>query len=140
MMVNNETGVVQPVSEVTSIAHAAGALFHTDAAQAGGKIAIDVLELDVDYLSLSAHKCYGPMGVGALYCAAGAPTPGPLIYGGGQQNAVRPGTEPVALIAGFGAAAKAAMAALGEDASRGGSLIGVERKSVVEGKGGSGRV
>lgn len=125
MMVNNETGVVQPVSEAASIAHAAGALFHTDAAQAGGKIAIDVLELNVDYLSLSAHKCYGPMGVGALYCAAGAPTPAPLIYGGGQQNAVRPGTEPVALIAGFGAAAKAAMAALSEDAIRGALLIGV---------------
>lgn len=125
MMVNNETGVVQPVSEAASIAHAAGALFHTDAAQAAGKIAIDVLELDVDYLSLSAHKCYGPMGVGALYCAAGVPTPGPLIYGGGQQNAVRPGTEPVALTAGFGAAAKVAMSALGEDASRGRSLIGM---------------
>ncbi|WP_323493999.1 cysteine desulfurase family protein [Sphingomonas sp. 10B4] len=124
MMVNNETGVVQPVSEVASITHAAGALFHTDAAQAGGKVAIDVLELDVDYLSLSAHKCYGPMGVGALYCAAGAPTPEPLIYGGGQQNAVRPGTEPVALIAGFGAAAKMAMVALCEDASRGRTLIG----------------
>lgn len=124
MMVNNETGVVQPVSQAASIAHAAGALFHTDAAQAVGKIAINVLDFEVDYLSLSAHKCYGPMGVGALYCAASAPAPKPLIYGGGQQNAVRPGTEPVALIAGFGAAAKVAMTSLSVDASRGRAFIG----------------
>lgn len=123
MMANNETGVIQPVAEAAAIAHSHGALFHTDAAQAAGKIAIDVSDLDVDYLSISAHKCYGPMGVGALYCAAGVPAPEPLMYGGGQQGAVRPGTEPVALIAGFGAAAKVAMSALEQSANHGDCLI-----------------
>jgi cysteine desulfurase len=108
MAVNNETGVVQPVAEAASIARAAGALFHSDAAQAAGKIALDVEALDVDYLSLSAHKCYGPMGVGALYVSAAAPSPRPLQYGGGHQGGQRPGTEPVALVAGFGAAARVA--------------------------------
>lgn len=115
MAVNNETGVVQPVSEAAATAHEAGALFHCDAAQAAGKIRIDVGVLDVDYLSLSGHKCYGPMGIGALYIAAGAPRPAPLQFGGGQQAGVRPGTEPVPLIAGFGAAARAAAARLAED-------------------------
>ena len=123
MMANNETGVIQPIAEAAAMAHSTGALFHTDAAQAAGKVAIDVLALDVDYLSLSAHKCYGPMGVGALYCAAGTPTPEPLIFGGGQQGAVRPGTEPVALIAGFGAAAKVAMATIDQNARHGRHLI-----------------
>jgi cysteine desulfurase len=123
MMVNNETGAVQPVAEAAAMAHAAGALFHTDAAQAAGKIAIDVLDLDVDYLSLSAHKCYGPMGIGALFCAAGAPTPAALVYGGGQQGAVRPGTEPVALIAGFGAAAQVAARQLATDERHGSGMI-----------------
>jgi len=112
MLVNNETGVIQPVEEVAALAHRVGAYVHTDAAQAAGKIVIDVAALDVDYLSLSAHKCYGPMGVGALYVAAGMPAPAPLMRGGGQQSGIRPGTEPVPLIAGFGAAARAAIAGL----------------------------
>ena len=123
MLVNNETGAIQPVAEVAEFVHAAGGLIHSDAAQATGKIAVDVLDLDVDYLSLSAHKCYGPMGIGALYVAANAPKPIPLIHGGGQQDAMRPGTEPVALIAGFGAAAKAARASLDRDRRHGETLI-----------------
>lgn len=95
MLVNNETGVVQPVREAAAFAHSYGVLFHCDAAQAVGKIQVDVLDLDVDYLSLSGHKCYGPMGIGALYVSAGAPKPHPLIFGGGQQAGTRPGTEPV---------------------------------------------
>ena len=114
MLANNETGVIQPVEEVAALAHRVGSYVHTDAAQAAGKIAIDVAALDVDYLSLSAHKCYGPMGVGALYIAAGMPAPAPLMRGGGQQFGIRPGTEPVPLIAGFGAAARAAIADLAQ--------------------------
>lgn len=112
MLVNNETGVIQPVAEAAAIAHRFGAFVHSDAAQAAGKIQINVSQLDVDYLSLSAHKCYGPMGVGALYVAAGMPPPFPLMHGGGQQSRVRPGTEPVPLIAGFGAACTVAAKAL----------------------------
>ena len=132
MMVNNETGVMQPVAEAAAIARTAGALFHTDAAQAAGKIKIDVGVLDVDYLSLSAHKCYGPMGIGALYVAAGAPIPLPLLYGGGQQAAVRPGTEPVPLIAGFGAAALLADAQLGTDHDHGTKLINLLLERLAE--------
>lgn len=123
MMVNNETGVIQPVKEAAALAHESGALFHTDAAQAAGKIDVDVVELDVDYLTLSAHKCYGPMGIGALYVAASALKPLPLTLGGGQQNGLRPGTEPVALIAGFGAAARAARDRLGSDQAHCSALI-----------------
>jgi cysteine desulfurase len=123
MMVNNETGVVQPVAEAAALVHAVGGLVHTDAAQAAGKIAIDVLDLDIDYLSLSAHKCYGPIGIGALYVAAHAPKPMPIVHGGGQQDAIRPGTEPVALIAGFGAAAKVARTDLGRDCIHAEELI-----------------
>lgn len=123
MMVNNETGVIQPVSEVAALAHSVGGLMHSDAAQAAGKLAIDVFDLEVDYLSLSAHKCYGPMGVGALYVAAHAPKPLPIVYGGGQQDGLRPGTEPVALIAGFGAAAKVAARRLEIDQHHGRALV-----------------
>lgn len=108
MAANNETGVIQPIAEISALAHAAGALMHCDAAQAVGKIPIDVFDLDVDYLSLSAHKCYGPMGIGALYVAAGGPALEPIVHGGGQQHGLRSGTEPVPLIAGFGASAEAA--------------------------------
>lgn len=112
MLVNNETGIIQPVAEAAAIAHRFGAFVHSDAAQAAGKIQVNVSELDVDYLSLSGHKCYGPMGVGVLYVAAGMPPPSPLMRGGGQQAGVRPGTEPVPLIAGFGAACAGAAKAL----------------------------
>lgn len=108
MLVNNETGVIQPAEAAAAILHRAGGFFHCDAAQALGKIAIDVGDLGADYLSLSAHKCYGPVGIGALFVAAGAPKPASLVYGGGQQEGVRPGTEPAPLIAGFGAAARVA--------------------------------
>jgi cysteine desulfurase len=123
MMVNNETGVIQPVAEAAAMTHAHGAPFHCDAAQAAGKVPLDVCDLDVDYLSLSAHKLYGPMGVGALYMAAGAPRPSPLLHGGGQQGGIRPGTEPVALISGFGAAAKVAAAMIDVDAHHGRQLV-----------------
>lgn len=123
MLVNNETGGIQPVAEAAAMVHDAGGLVHSDASQAVGKIAVDVIDLDVDYLSLSAHKCYGPMGIGALYIAAHAPKPMPLVYGGGQQDATRPGTEPVALIAGFAAAASIAKASLAADRDNGHALI-----------------
>lgn len=123
MAVNNETGLVQPVSEISTIAHDAGALFHCDAAQAVGKIDFDVQATEVDYLSISSHKLYGPMGIGALYCAAHAPRPKPLIFGGGQQSSLRPGTEPVSLIAGFGAAALVATRHLSLDATRSVALL-----------------
>lgn len=123
MLVNNETGVIQRVGDAAALVHAAGGLVHSDAAQAAGKIPIDVLDLDVDYLSLSAHKCYGPMGIGALYVAAHAPKPMPLVHGGGQQDAMRPGTEPVALIAGFGAAARTAKVSLAADRDHGEALV-----------------
>ena len=116
MLANNETGALQPISEVAAIARTVGALVHCDGAQAAGKIGIDVLDLGVDYFSLSAHKLYGPGGVGALYISANAPRPQPLIFGGGQQASMRPGTEPVALIAGFGAAAQVASSSIDADA------------------------
>lgn len=122
MAANNETGAIQPVAEVTAMAHERGALVHCDAAQAAGKIAIDVLSLGVDYLSLSAHKFYGPMGVGALYVSAVAPQPAPLQFGGGQQSGLRPGTEPVPLIAAFGVAADLASAKMANDSLHGKSL------------------
>lgn len=122
MAANNETGVLQPIREVAAIAHQRGSLVHCDAAQAAGKIAIDVADLDIDYLSLSSHKLYGPAGVGALYVAAGAPAPAPLMLGGGQEGGLRSGTEPVPIIAGFGAAARLAAERLGEDAAHGARL------------------
>lgn len=108
MAANNETGVLQPVAEVVALAHACGALVHCDGAQAVGKIPIDVFDLDVDYLSLSSHKMYGPMGIGALYVSSNAPRLAPQSFGGGQQGGIRAGTEPVPLIVGFGEAARVA--------------------------------
>jgi len=107
MHANNEIGTIQPIAELARLAHARGALFHTDAVQSAGKIPVDVRALGVDFLTLSAHKIGGPAGVGALVIAAGASLRA-LIAGGGQERRRRAGTENVAGIAGFGAAAEAA--------------------------------
>lgn len=111
MLVNNETGVIQPVAEAAEIVHAAGGLIHCDAIQALGKIETSIIELDVDYLSLSAHKIGGPQGVGAFYVKPGAPFSATQT-GGGQEFGRRSGTENVAGIAGFGAAVEAALGEL----------------------------
>lgn len=108
MLANNETGVVQPVAEIARVAHAKGALVHCDATQAAGRLAVDINELGVDYLTLSAHKLGGPQGIGALILGGDLPVE-PLVTGGGQERNRRGGTENVAAIAGFGAAAKDAM-------------------------------
>ena len=92
MLANNEIGTLQDIKEVARIAHEAGALFHTDAVQAVGKIPVDVKDLDVDFLSLSGHKIYGPKGIGALYVKKGAPYC-PFILGGHQESGRRAGTE-----------------------------------------------
>jgi cysteine desulfurase len=108
MFANNETGVIQPVSEVAALAHEYGALVHCDAIQAAGKLPVDMDALGVDMLTLSAHKLGGPQGVGALILRAGL-DPEPLLRGGGQERRRRAGTENVPGIAGFGAAAIAAL-------------------------------
>jgi cysteine desulfurase len=104
MHANNETGTIQPIAELAALAHDAGALFHTDAAQSVGKIPFTVDELDVDLLTVAGHKFGGPKGVGALYIRDGV-TVRPVIHGGGQEHGMRSGTENVAGIAGLGAAA-----------------------------------
>lgn len=106
MFANNETGVLQPVREAARIARAAGALFHCDAVQGAGKVEVDLHGMGIDYLSLSAHKLGGPTGVGALIVRDGAPLTADR-RGGGQEGYRRAGTENVAGIAGFGAAAAA---------------------------------
>ncbi|UFS69781.1 IscS subfamily cysteine desulfurase [Geomonas sp. RF6] len=108
MLANNETGAVQPVAELARLAHAKGALFHCDAVQAFGKIAVDVADLGVDLLTVSAHKLHGPKGVGALYVAKDLALDA-LIKGGGQERGLRAGTENVPGIVGFGRAVELAV-------------------------------
>ena len=105
MLANNEIGTINDIKSLAKSAHAAGALFHTDATQALGKIPIDVKDLDVDYMTISAHKIGGPVGIGALYVKKGSPFV-PLIIGGHQEKGRRAGTYQTVNIAGFGAAAK----------------------------------
>jgi cysteine desulfurase len=106
-MANNETGVLQPLAEAGATARSRGMLVHSDAVQAAGRVAVDVRALGADFLSLSAHKLGGPKGIGALVVREGASLP-VFIAGGGQERRRRAGTENVAAIAGFGAAAEAA--------------------------------
>ncbi|MDE1826185.1 MAG: cysteine desulfurase [Thaumarchaeota archaeon] len=107
MFANNEVGTIQPIKEISDIAHNNNIVFHTDAVQAVGKVPIDVKELGIDLLSISSHKINGPKGVGVLYIRKGIAI-SPLILGGGQENGLRSGTENVASIAGFGMACKLA--------------------------------
>ncbi len=116
MLANNETGILQPVAELARITHAHGGLFHTDAVQGAGKLALDMPALGVDFLSLSAHKIGGPQGSGALITAPLAKIE-PLILGGGQERSRRAGTENLSGIVGFGAAAQVAHEEL-QDMSR----------------------
>jgi cysteine desulfurase len=118
MSANNETGALQPVAEVADIVHGAGGLLHVDAVQSFGRISLNIKELKADLISISAHKIGGPKGVGALVLADGLNGLEASIRGGGQEQGRRAGTENVLGIAGFGAAAKAAMASLHADSDR----------------------
>ncbi|MBD2388171.1 cysteine desulfurase family protein [Cylindrospermum sp. FACHB-282] len=113
----SEVGTVQPIEELGKITQAHGALFHTDAVQAVGRLAINVQSLPVDLLSLSSHKLYGPQGVGALYVRPGVDLL-PLVCGGGQERGLRSGTQAVPIIAGFGVAAELAAAELASETPR----------------------
>jgi cysteine desulfurase len=117
MTANNETGTVFPVERLAELAHAAGALFHTDAVQAVGRVPLDLNATRIDMLSLSAHKLHGPKGVGALYVRKGTPF-SPLLRGGPQERRRRGGTENVPGIIGLGRAAERAAATLSEDLAR----------------------
>jgi cysteine desulfurase len=128
MTANNVVGTVQPIAELARIAHEHGALFHTDAVQAVGKLPIDIQRDSIDLLSLSSHKLHGPKGVGALIVREAIPFQ-PLIYGGGQEGGRRSGTENVAGIVGLGKAAEIAGAEMTEESAR---LVGL-RDQLIEG-------
>lgn len=117
MAANNEIGVLQNLTDIANLCHAKGALLHTDATQAAGRIRMDVETWDVDLLSLSAHKVYGPMGVGSLFVRSGVQIE-PIVTGGGQERGLRPGTVPVWLAVGFGEACRIAQEQWEEDAHR----------------------
>jgi cysteine desulfurase len=114
MLANNETGVIQPIRELADLAHAAGALFHTDAIQSVGKLPLDVKALGCDLLSLSGHKIYAPQGTGALFVRRNVRLQ-PLFFGGRHERGRRPGTENVASIVGLGKAAELARLWLADD-------------------------
>jgi cysteine desulfurase len=117
MHANNEIGTIQPIAELARLAHERGALFHTDAVQSAGKIPIAVKALDVDMLSVSGHKFYGPKGVGALWVRRGVRVL-PLLTGGRQERSRRAGTENVPGIAGMGVAAHAALTKMKDEGER----------------------
>jgi cysteine desulfurase len=117
MAANNETGVLQPMAEITELAHRHGALVHCDAVQAVGKIPVDIVACGIDYLALSGHKFGGPQGIGALVRRGKSPLSS-FITGGGQEHGFRAGTENVAAIAGLGVAARIAADTLDEKLAR----------------------
>ncbi|MEW6451328.1 MAG: cysteine desulfurase family protein [Pseudomonadota bacterium] len=119
MAANNEMGTLQPIAAIGHLCREAGVVFHTDAAQAAGKIPLDVSEMNIDLMSISGHKMYGPQGVGALYCRADIfPLLKPLATGGGQERGLRPGTVPVALCVGLGEACAIALREMESDRAR----------------------
>lgn len=117
MTANHEIGVVQPIAEIAELCRERGIVLHTDAAQAAGRVPLDVAALGVDLVSLSAHKLYGPKGIGALYVRRGVRI-APLFGGGGQERGLRPGTLPTPLCVGFGRACALAQQELAEEAAR----------------------
>lgn len=127
MAANNETGILQPIADITRLAHDHGALMHTDAIQAAGKIPLDLAAWGADFLSLSAHKIGGPQGVGAVVCRDRSLL-ARLVHGGGQEGGLRAGTENVAGIAGFGVAAVSAQAGLGRFTALGTLRDSLERR------------
>jgi cysteine desulfurase len=119
MHVNNETGVIQDIQGIGEACRAQSVMFHVDAAQSAGRLTLDVSRLAVDLLSLSGHKIYGPKGIGALFVRHAGKSPlRPLMFGGGQEWGLRPGTLPTHQIAGFGTACELAGAAQERDAAR----------------------
>ena len=122
MAANNETGVVSDLEAVSSLAHSVAALFHTDATQAVGKVPFDVEQLNVDLASVSAHKIYGPKGIGALYVRRNVILD-PIIHGGGHERGLRSGTLNVTGIVGFGVAAELAAKRRDEDATHASRLV-----------------
>jgi len=130
MHANNEIGTIQPIGEIARIAHEKGALVHTDAVQSFGKIPVDVKALDVDLLSVSAHKAYGPKGVGALYIRRGTRIQ-PFVHGGHQEHGMRAGTENTSGIYGFGEAVRILSERWKSDKERTGKLA-AELKSGIE--------
>ena len=117
MTANNEIGSIQPVKQLAEISHKYGAVFHTDAVQAVGNIPVNVKDWDVDAMTLSAHKFYGPKGIGALYLKSGVKIDR-LISGGHQEKSRRGGTTPVALVVGMGAAIEKAVKDLDENTAK----------------------
>lgn len=117
MAASNLVGTVQPISQLAEITNEHGALFHTDAVQAGGKIPIDVKGAPIDLLSLSAHKLHGPKGIGALFVRRGVEL-SPIVFGGGQERGLRSATENVAAIVGFGVAAEIAREEMESETAR----------------------
>ena len=130
MHINNETGIVQDIESLGTVCRDREVLFHVDAAQSVGKVHLDLQALPVDLLSLTGHKFYGPNGIGALYVSS---RPGvhiePLMWGGGQQRRLRPGTLPVEMIAGLGAAAEIAATVIDDEYSR----LSILRETLWEG-------
>lgn len=131
MLGNNETGTIQPVKEIAAMAHTKGAYMHTDATQAIGKIPVSVKDLDVDYLSLSGHKFYGPKGVGVLYARPGVPL-APFVHGGHQEGGMRAGTYNNQAIFGIGKAAELARTSIKEEHDRLWAMREALRKGIEE--------
>ena len=130
MAANNEIGVLQPLAEIGALCRERGVLFHSDAAQAVGKVPIDVEAMNIDLLSISAHKLYGPKGVGALYVRRRPRARiAPLFDGGGQERTLRSGTLPTPLCVGFGAAARIARSEMDEEGRR---LLALRRRFLSE--------
>lgn len=133
MHVNNETGVIQPIAEIAEICRTAGALFHCDCAQVLGKLPINVVTLGVDMATFSAHKAYGPKGIGALYVKDRRRSNlRPVWFGGGHEGGLRPGTLPVPLCVGFGAAAEIAHHEQPAFAQRANDLAGQVWRGILE--------